>query len=460
MLIVKYKSNTAELQYSLDIILKEFLGLDYQFQKEPVEYIEISQPNEKKKLTLNADFFNIIEKHWLSPKSMPVTPLKQWQVKNDLQAVNLVEPSIPIIYGKSGFKQIDKNHWHLGLDIFGSSFFMLSRYEEAITLERDNHDRFPATASIAYEAKFLDRPIVDEYVEILWSVIKIIWSNLERKKRISKTFISCDVDAPYSPATKSWFYASRQIGGDLLRRKNIKLAATSLLNTIVSRLGNYSFESYDTFEWIMDVNEQVGNEVTFFFIADHSGGVIDGCYSLKESRIQALMQKMHGRGHQIGLHGSYNTYQNAEQIQKETSILENRMKDLKIKQASIGCRQHYLRWKTPDTAAHLDNAGFCYDTSLSFADSAGFRCGTSHEYKMYDLNNRKKLSLKQRPLIVMECSIIASRYMGLGYSKEAMNIFLKYKNRCKQFNGNFSLLWHNSHFSAKQDKAFYKELIK
>ena len=52
---------------------------------------------------------------------------------------------------------------------------MLSRYEEAVLLDRDDHDRFPATASIAYKTGFLDRPIIDEYVEILWVAMKRVW---------------------------------------------------------------------------------------------------------------------------------------------------------------------------------------------------------------------------------------------------------------------------------------------
>ena len=38
----------------------------------------------------------------------------------------------------------------LGADLFGSAMFMLSRYEEIARPEPDRHERFPATASLAY----------------------------------------------------------------------------------------------------------------------------------------------------------------------------------------------------------------------------------------------------------------------------------------------------------------------
>lgn len=463
MLTIRYKENNPELSYTLNLLLKEFLGLDYKFQKDTSEQeqIKITQDGCKSSLTLNTNFFISSNDDWLTQQSMPKMPLKHWNTKELGLNINLVNSKVPVIYGYSGHTTDNKkNNTRLNLDIFGSAFFLLSRYEEAITLKRDKHNRFPAKASIAYKAKFLDRPLVDEYTEILWAVMKKIWPNLKRKKRVAKTLISCDVDAPYSPATKHWNIAVKLIVGDLLKRKSIKLAIKTLLNAIASRLGNYSFEYYDTFDWIMDINEKNGNKVTFFFISDHSGGKIDGDYSLKEPRIQALIQKIHHRGHKIGLHGSYNTYKDAKQITTETNILRHTIKTLNIKQNKMGCRQHFLRWKTPDTAIHLNNAGFDYDTSLSFADLPGFRCGTSHEYKMYDLNKRKALNLKQRPLVVMECSIIDNHYMGLGYTQKAKNEFLKYKHRCQQFNGNFTLLWHNSHFLTEKDKIFYKELIK
>jgi hypothetical protein len=79
---------------------------------------------------------------------------------------------------------------------------------------------------------------------------------------------------------------------------------------------------------------------------------------------------------------------------------------------------------------------------------------------MYDLVNRKSFKLKQRPLIVMECTVITSRYEGLGYSEKSMERFKKFEEYSHAYGGTYTLLWHNSFFTNKQDKIFYKELIK
>ena len=47
---------------------------------------------------------------------------------------------------------------------------MLSRYEELITKERDNH-KVSAYLSIAKQNGFLDRPFIDEYIIVLKEVI-------------------------------------------------------------------------------------------------------------------------------------------------------------------------------------------------------------------------------------------------------------------------------------------------
>lgn len=78
---------------------------------------------------------------------------------------------------------------------------------------------------------------------------------------------------------------------------------------------------------------------------------------------------------------------------------------------------------------------------------------------MFDILNRKKLFIKQRPLIVMECSVIDDSYMGLGYSEEAQETMKELKQKCFKYNGNFSLLWHNSHFKNIEDRKMFEEIV-
>jgi hypothetical protein len=67
---------------------------------------------------------------------------------------------------------------------------MLARVEEIGRMDLDNHGRFPATASHAFQHGYLDRPVVDEWLHLLGQVIKRQWPGLHWKLMSHKTVCS------------------------------------------------------------------------------------------------------------------------------------------------------------------------------------------------------------------------------------------------------------------------------
>lgn len=447
----------AELRWICAVLFGEFLGVEYRLGIAGDAVVSIE--GEGRKLVLPDVFFARANSGWNSMSSLPVGPVAHWDVMSSGLDVPLANRPLPVLFGKPEM-QISDEVMRIGVDILGTAFFMLSRYEEAVLAERDEHDRFPATASIAHRCGFLDRPVVDEYVEVLWAAMRRLWPSLERKIRRSRTLVSCDVDSPYVCGGSSLFGRVRRIGGDLLKRRSLSLAMHNSMACAPGRQGNHAHDPYlEAIDRMMELNERAGNRVAFYFIAAHSHPTLDGCYHMDEPVIRNLLRRIAARGHEIGLHASYNTYQDEVQTCLEAGILRRVMENEGIEQQQLGGRQHFLRWQTPMTACNLEAAGIDYDSTLSFADRPGFRCGTCHEYPMYDLAGRRALKLRQRPLIVMECSVIADRYLGLRYSDEALELMQNYKRTCHRFSGDFTLLWHNSHFMTKTDHVFYAALV-
>ena len=107
----------------------------------------------------------------------------------------------------------------------------------------------------------------------------------------------------------------------------------------------------------------------------------------------------------------------------------------------------------------MGQASFQYDSTLSYADRPGFRCGTCHPDSMFDPLAQLPLRLIQRPLIAMECSVIAPRYLGLGYGDESLALFDNLKQRCQAVGGQFTLLWHNTHFTTAADWNLYHQVL-
>jgi len=457
------KTYQPEREYICHILLKEFLGLEFRIEYRDADDWKICDEQRNCSLVLPDILFKTPKEKWLTTNSLPRQPLVHWDIEQSGLKFNLIDKKIPVIFGNIDFssqrrssnsKKYQKT-LTLPIDIFGSAFFMLSRYEEVVKKERDEHDRFPAWASLAYQEGFLDRPIVNEYLEILWAYMKSLWPRIERKQRTFQMRVTCDVDHPYQDGLRNPMRQIRTIGGDLIRRKNPWLATKSALNYVASKFGNYSFDPYlSAIYWIMDINEKAGNRVTFYFKAGRTDPQFDSAYSLDEPIIRKLLRDIHNRGHEIGLHPSYHTYRDAKQLCLEADNLRRVLEEENICQDILGSRQHYLRWDSATTPSLLEKAGIDYDTTLSYADHAGFRCGVCYEYPIYHWVLRSTLNVNEIPLIVMECSFFSKTYMGLS-AKTALDSMMLLKNMCIIYNGLYVLLWHNDYIMKKR----YIELV-
>lgn len=446
-----------EIRWILGIILKEYFGLDYVIVEShlPGYRIEIGG----RCLFLNDEFFCNTTNTWLKPKSLPTSTLTQWDVVTSGLSPSLITSTIPIIFGKPGF-HLDKNkNGFLNLDVIGSVFFMLSRYEEIVLSDRDKHDRFPVEASISFKAGFLERPIVDEYIEILWSAMKILWPMLERNVRQGQVIVTCDVDTPFNCLSRNFTQTMRTAIGDAVKRRDIKKAVKKIKNYLDNIGKSYRADPEYTFDWYMDACEKKGRKSAFYFITEHSSRKMDGCYKINEPKILELIGNIAKRGHELGVHGSYNTYRNEKQISRERRSMIEACRLAGVSPSIQGNRQHYLRWDTSITPDNLDKAGFEYDTTGAFAEMPGFRYGTSRTFPMWSWKKNDSLKLNQKPLVLMECSVISEYYMGLGYSDSALDKMLSLKNTSMRYGGDFTILWHNNHLTTNKDKEFFLELI-
>lgn len=457
MLLISFPDNCrAERRWISSVLLGSFLGLDYELRFDSGSTVRMEIGG--KILEVSDAFFTAAKDKWLSDASLPAEPLQQWTVRDSGLEPDLIESAVPVIFGAGGFNSRDTGGAMLSLDIFGSAFFMLSRYEEAVSKHRDNHDRFPATASLAYRERFLNRPIVDEYTEILWAAITRVWPQLERKPREFKLFVTCDVDHPYHAGATSFLRMIKRTAGELVRKRTLRGTVTPAKNYFASKIGDWSNDPYyHTVDWMMDVNEKAGNQVAFYFIPEITDPRMDDTCPITDSAVKSMLKRIAHRGHEIGIHPGFNTYQSPKNIISGKNRLQNVLDQVEIRQEIVGGRQHYLRWATK-TPAIWDAAGLEYDSTLGYSDHAGFRCGTCHEYGMYDLHARRPLKLVQRPLIVMELTVVA--HMGHGYTKDALATMKNLKGAVKKFKGSFTLLWHNSCLEEERAREIYCEIIK
>jgi len=344
-------------------------------------------------------------------------------------------------------------------DIPGLTYWMLNRIEEVARTELDKHGRFPAIASHAYKEGYLDRPVVDEWLDVLGQVIVRQWPGAELKRQVFTVSMSHDVDQPYQYLFVSGAGILRQVMGDLIKRRAPGLAGSRFMTWMSVRDGNLHRDPFNTFDWIMDHAEKKGSQAAFYFICGHTNRGLDGNYEVEHPRIRDLLRHIHRRGHEIGLHPSYESYRRPAQIKHEFDQLRNICEQEGVQQESWGGRMHYLRWEQPETLQAWDDAGLAYDSSLGYADCPGFRCGTCHEFRAFNVKTQQALNLVERPLILMECSILDSEYMGCRDDDSAFSLMQKYRDACRSVQGNFTLLWHNNNFARLGDRLMFSRLI-
>ena len=154
------RDNKQERQYILKLLFEQFLGVDVTLEEHHYPQYEIILPNSKRIVFLDAFFSQYKEDlAYLKQSAIPgIVEFISNQFTNGL--------SLPVIYGND-LLDVNDDSITCGIDIFAGAFFMLTRWEEYVCKVHDKHDRFPASASIAYKNNFLMRPVVNEYVEML-----------------------------------------------------------------------------------------------------------------------------------------------------------------------------------------------------------------------------------------------------------------------------------------------------
>ena len=175
----------SEKFYIINYIFKEFFSIDIEiiFLENKSSIFEIQK--EGKSLIISDVFFNQDIDKWLTSSWLPKLPLSEFKTADYKMEDCSPFDKIPILFSSNQNKKVLSkidNGYFLDLDIFGSAFFFITRFEEYVSNESDQHGRFPYKSSIIYKESLINRPIVNEYLEIIWNCITRIWPNLNRKK--------------------------------------------------------------------------------------------------------------------------------------------------------------------------------------------------------------------------------------------------------------------------------------
>jgi hypothetical protein len=455
-----YAKSTPALLYTLETIFSDWLSLKWQIIDSEVNDVIIKVRNHPGEIAFPNILFSRLTNLGLCNALFPPSPIPRIGRFNFLE-IDEIGLNLPVIFCEYSDLNLPDASLEdaMKIDIFGSVFFMLSRLEEVIINETDVHDRFISSASLAVKEGFIDRPIVDEYVEVLWGVLSNKWLFLKRTYSKGKVVATCDVDRPLEyPINHLVIF--KQFLKDLIKKDTRSVAFDNVWRRSYLLLGNYTKDkNLNNIRWMMSENEKHNRSVEFNFVAGVTDKSKDPFYKLSDKSIGSILLEIDKRGHKIGIHPSYHTYLSKENMRHEVSHLRKTLLSLNIDQKVQFGRQHFLRWKTSSTIHNWINSGLKFDSSMGFADIPGFRSGTAKQFKWFDVIKNESTILIERPLIFMECSVLSKRYLNLDYSDETLTYILDLKRKSLKYGGDFVFLWHDYYFYSEKDYEFYSKIV-
>lgn len=335
----------------------------------------------------------------------------------------------------------------LGFDIFSSSFYLLSRYEEYLPFLEDRHGRFEADQSIAYQQGFLDIPVIDLQAKQMQKKLLEIFPFLEPRKN-NFTFIpTYDIDVAYAFKGKG---VSRNL---FLFAKDIFTFNFSNLRYRLETISGKRQDPFDTYEFQLQLQKKYRLKPVYFFLCGQYGPK-DKNISIHSRTFQTLVKTV-GDYAETGVHPSYASNFKEYRLKEETELLSGIL-NRPVKNS----RQHYLKLKMPQTYQNLLKTGIKNDFSMGFASHTGFRAGTCTPFTFFDLSMEAETRLKVYPTAIMDGTL--RDYMKLK-PEDAIAKAKEIADAVKKADGTLITLWHNDSLSEhgqwKGWRRIYSELI-
>ncbi|RJQ27871.1 MAG: hypothetical protein C4589_07780 [Peptococcaceae bacterium] len=273
----------------------------------------------------------------------------------------------------------------------------------------------------------------------------MVRSGFKVKYPDNKGFAVClthDVDEIYPPFSHmllSSLYHVRDLNFRSLKRE-----------FLWRRIGK-EYSPYWNFKEIMNLEEKYNARSTFYFLATDQD-IRRFRYNIED--LKKELASIVAKGWEVGLHGGYYAYNDLGKIKNEKERLEK-----VLGQKVTGYRNHYLRFKVPETWEFLSKTGFKYDSTLGYTDMVGFRNGLCHPFKPFNLNNNREIDILEIPLNIMDgalFSFTASFEPAFKIAKNLIDTVQKYK-------GVLTLLWHSNNFNCAFKESWvrlYEDILK
>ncbi|AHJ97246.1 hypothetical protein Hsw_1651 [Hymenobacter swuensis DY53] len=319
----------------------------------------------------------------------------------------------------------------INADVISAAFYLLSGWQEFYSEERDQHGRFPYTASVQHRYGFVAVPVVNYYFDVLKTAVEHVTGQPLQPRRWADgatwaTFITHDIDNLYS----AWKEPTRAA---LSQGKALEFGRM-LWRHFTKK------DAWDNLELVQQTVAEYGAKSTFFFLPENrkaANGTPNADYNIRREwpKLAATIGNS-----EIGLHVSIGAPYHAH-LKRE----EHRLQHLRNGVKAYGVRFHYLQWEPRITPVILGALLYKYDSTLGFAEHYGFRNSYCLPFYPYDFAQNKACYFLEIPLNVMDATLHHPRYLQLA-PEEILPSLTPMFQEIERFGGVCTVLWHNDNF--------------
>lgn len=326
-------------------------------------------------------------------------------------------------------------NYDIPFDLFASAFCILTDFWTVSgLLPLDEHGRAQDQLHPIRLLGWHTYPLIHSYQHELWNLLQLkpIASNNPNPLKLT-----LDIDEPWKHRHKP---ISVTFGG--LAKAILQLDFFSLNERYKALV--LKNDPFDVLRYI-----QNPEQLTLFFLIERHDAR-DGRHTWKNKAYRSLIQECRDRGFHIGIHPSYTSSAIPGRIAEEKNYLEDILKTPVYKS-----RQHFLRYRNPETFAELENAGIQEDYSVCPIHFTGYIRGMAIPFPWYNFDKQQMSSLQIVPVMVMDRAL--QKYQGI-QANQAVEAIQSEIKTCKQAGGTCTLLWHNTTLSETGEWKGWKKV--
>jgi len=196
-------------------------------------------------------------------------------------------------------------------------------------------------------------------------------------------------------------------------------------------------DPYWNFESIMELEDRYNARSTFFFLnesirpklTDRKSWILSfGRYNLHSKRIKDIINQVDNAGWEVGLHGSYNSYNDVDLLAREKEELEEI-----VGHPVLTSRQHYWNNEIPLTWEIHERLGLKYDATFVKRHDVGFNHGIIYPFKPFDSG------FTVFPTALMEAYLLEKAGNDVSMAKDYIDALI---DECRMHGSVLTVLWH------------------